>query len=484
MAKQYGIKIVKPIALLLIFIATSNFAQAQLSLSLQDAVDSAMSRNPEIKQYQSSLEKRQYVNKSSSGAFLPKVNLVGGYSYFSQNTEVNMGLMKESVDHIAGVYGAVIAKDLGLSPGSQEEIYNTIVSGLEKLPAENIVIDQQSYPNLSVNILQPIFTGGKLMAQKKFNQTGLDFAQIELEIAEDKVQSLVTDYYLKALLLTEVVETRKLIYKDLKKHEENVRKSIDAGILPPHEELHVKILVANADRDLKNDSSRLEMTLLSLKLEMGFDKNTPLVLTDSLVYKPIIVDLQSLEDNVENTQTVFKILDTRVALIEQKETLHKSAFMPDIGAYANFSFFRNEYPVIMPPAIVGIQFKWNLFNGFTDYNKTKSSKYAYSEIEYARTNADKDIKLWMSKSYAEAENFNRQYLNALPTEKLAKKNLEIMHKRFTEGLGTSINVLDAETLYTSAVTERQMSLYLYYTALNQLYMAAGEPEIFIELLSK
>jgi outer membrane protein TolC len=462
----------------------SSSGVAQLQLSLQDAVDSAMVRSAEIKQYQSNLLQKELANKSSTGLLLPKVDLVGGYSYFSQNSEVNMSLVKESIDDVAGKYGAIIAKDLGLSSGSQEDIYNTIVSGLERLPAENIIIDQQNFPNLSLNILQPIFTGGKLLAQKRVNQTGVDFAQIELEVAQDKVRSRVTDYYLKVQLLTSLVKTRKEILDGLLKHEDHVQKSIKAGILPPHEVMRVQVLVANAERDLDNDSSRLVLARLSLRLEMGFDDDVQLVLTDSLAYKPIIVDLKALEDNVENTQSVFKVLDVKTSLLENKQTLNRSGFYPEIGAYANFSFFREQYPVVLPPAIVGVQLKWNLFNGFSDYHKTKSNQYAFEEIKYSRQNADKEIKMWMNRSYLEAENFNRQFIKSEPTEKLAKKNLDIMHKRFTEGLGTSIDVLDAELMYSSAKTERQMSLYLYYVALNQLYMAAGEPEKLVELLSK
>jgi len=59
-------------------------ASAQLPLSLKDAVDSAMSRSPDIKQYQANLTQKQYYNKSSVGAFLPKVDVVGGYTFFSQ----------------------------------------------------------------------------------------------------------------------------------------------------------------------------------------------------------------------------------------------------------------------------------------------------------------------------------------------------------------------------------------------------------------
>ena len=93
-------------------------AKAQLTLSLQDAVDSAMCRSPEIKKYQANLQQKEMFSKSSTEAFLPKVDLVGGYTFFSQNPEVNMSLVKEFIDDVVGKYGAVIASDLGLTPGS------------------------------------------------------------------------------------------------------------------------------------------------------------------------------------------------------------------------------------------------------------------------------------------------------------------------------------------------------------------------------
>ena len=107
MRKQFMFRLTKPLALIVLFIWTGSFLQAQISLSLVDAVDSAMVRSPEIKQYQSNLRQKQMVNRSSIGVFLPKVDVVGGYSYFSQNPEINMSLVKGSMDDIAGKYGAV-----------------------------------------------------------------------------------------------------------------------------------------------------------------------------------------------------------------------------------------------------------------------------------------------------------------------------------------------------------------------------------------
>ncbi len=474
---------VRKLVIYTLFLLLPLLSSGQTAYSLKMAVDTALKRNPVLNKYRIDLVQRGLLDKAALGDFFPKIDVTGGYSYFSQNAEVNMSLMKESMDNVAGRYGAVIAKDLGLSPGSQEEIYNTIVNGLDRLPAENIVIDQQHYPNLSIQLFQPIFTGGKLLAKRKFAQTGMNMSRIKLEIAEDEVRSKVTDYYLRVMLLADIVETRRAIYNDLKKHEADVLKSIDAGLIPAHIALRAQVMTSDAYRKLQHDSVRLQVAYLSLKYEMGIDPSAPIILTDSLQYKPLIVDFNSMEAQMESSQLAFKLLDEKWSLVKQRETVSKSGFWPDIGAFADVNFFRDYYPVVLPPVIVGVQLKWNIFNGLSDFHRAKAGKYAYDKLEFERQQTDKEIRLWMNRSYAEAENFNRMYHDAGKTEKLARRNVEIMRKRFKEGLGVSRDVLDAETMYAAVKTERLTSLYMYYVSLNQLYMASGNPGKFIEILS-
>ncbi len=71
-----------------------------------------MQNNNKIRQYRQAVFEKERMVKASTGNYLPSVDVVGGYTYFSENSEINMKTVKESVDDVAGKYGAVVAKEL------------------------------------------------------------------------------------------------------------------------------------------------------------------------------------------------------------------------------------------------------------------------------------------------------------------------------------------------------------------------------------
>ena len=80
-------------------------------------------------------------------------------------------------------------------------------------------------------------------------------------------------------------------------------------------------------------------------------------------------------------------------------------------------------------------------------------------------------------------NKRERYIKMEPTVELARKNLEINETRFREGLSKSTDVIDARLLYEGAEVERLKSLYDYYIALSDLYLATGNAQKAVETLS-
>jgi outer membrane protein TolC len=151
------------------------------------------------------------------------------------------------------------------------------------------------------------------------------------------------------------------------------------------------------------------------------------------------------------------MIDQKEVLIEQKLALDRSKLMPQITAFGQYGIFRDQYPVIMPPFILGVQLNMKIFGGIKEINTLKSGKHLKNQIIYAREYADKEISLWVKKAYTDVVNYQERYQKLKPTVDLAERNLKINQKRFKEGVGKSIDVIDAEMLYSGAKTER---LYL------------------------
>jgi outer membrane protein TolC len=218
---------------ILFFSSLSLFSQeTTLRLNLEAAVDSALNNNVKIQQYKSALLEKEYLSKAAIGNFFPSIDVMGGYTYFSKNPEINMGQVKESVDDMFGKYGVVIAQELDLSQEDQKVIYDKIMGGLGKLPAYNIVVDQQNYPNLNITALQPIFLGGKIIAGKRFAEAEQEYASLDLQQVSNEIIKETIERYFGVVLLNEVVEVRKQVVTGMLKHEKQAKKAIEVGVIP------------------------------------------------------------------------------------------------------------------------------------------------------------------------------------------------------------------------------------------------------------
>jgi len=467
----------------LVFYSPKIFAQDTLKITLQAAVDSAMNNNRLLLRYKEAVYEKEYLKKASMGNFFPSVDVLGGYTYFSKNPEINMGTVKESLDDMFGKYGSYIAGELGLSDEAQEVIYNKIVEKLGSLPVYNVVIDQQSYPNLNVVAKQPLFLGGKIVAGRKFAMAEYDYATAEYQKVSNEVTKETIERYYGVVLLQNVVKVREQVVEGMRKHEQEAERAIEIGVIPSHELLRAKVAVANAERDLIDDNNKLQLAFSALKASMGLPEETHLIVQDSLVFKMVPVEISGFKSQAFSRQPIFKMIEQKKLMVQQKHTLEASEFMPQIAAWGQYNAFSTHYPVTLPPFMFGIEAKINIFNGLKKYHKLQSTKNLYRQVEWADQYAHQQIGLLVEKTWKEVINKRERYLKMEPTVELARKNLEINEKRFREGLGKSVDVIDARLLYEGAEVERLKSLYDYYKALADLYMATGNTQKAVELLS-
>jgi outer membrane protein TolC len=246
--------------------------------------------------------------------------------------------------------------------------------------------------------------------------------------------------------------------------------------------LRAEVAVANAQRDLSDDENKLELAKMALKNSMGLPDTLSIEVTDSLTFQACPLNLGELQNDAVSHQPIFRMIQEKKAMVRQKHNLDVAAFMPQIGAWGTYSAFRDRYPIIPSPFVIGIQAKINLFHGAKKINELKADQHLTKEVEAAEQYAHQQVNLWVNKSYNEVLNKQERYRKLQPTIALARKNYEITEKRFREGMAKSTDVIDARLLYEKAQIEAYHTLYDYYVALSDLYLATGNPEKLLNIL--
>lgn len=457
-------------------------------ISISEALELSYNNNVKIKSYSERVQQKIYEDKAAKGNFLPSVNFLGGYTYLSENMEVNTSQLKRSLDDLGGKYGAAFVEaygdQIGLSGVTAETAYSTIVGALGQLPAYNVIVDNQLVPTAAIIATQPIFTGGKIIAAKRYAKAELQSANIELRQIKNEIANELIERYLNLVLLKQVIKTREQVYDGMLKHKEQAARAIQLEILPKHVLLRARVAVADAEKDLNNDINKMKLAEMALRSTMNLPDSIQFQVMDSIAYQNLHLDFDALLITAYTQQPILELIDQKEVMAKQAHAIEKSKFMPNVAAFGTYNLFRDELPIIPPKLIVGVQVQINIFNGSKDVNKLKASEHLQKEVENAKEYAKQQIHLLVQSNYTNAINQQKLYNSYTTTVNLAKENFRINTRRFEEGLGKSIDVIDASLLYEKSKVEQLVALDDYYKAIANLYTAIGEPERIIPIISK
>lgn len=470
--------------LLSLFAPVLLFGQSTaIPLSLQSAVDSALMNNSRVKQYREMVAQKESLVKVAKGNYLPTLNVHGGYTWLSENPEVNMDLVKNSLDANLQEFGQALAQS-GAIPANLLPVFGGIMQGIGQMSMPNIVIDQKDYFNLNATALQPIYTGGKITAGVRFAKADAARAHEQLIGIRNKLTRETIKNYYAVVLLKQVIQTRKNVLKGMQKHESQAEKAYKIGMIGTQDLLRAKVAVANAERDLSDDQNKLALAMMALKTNMGLKADREVRLTDTLKFIAVPLSLDDLQGEARRHQTIFKVIDQQEKMLQQKKVVDRAAFLPQVAAWGQYSAYQDKYPVIMPPVMVGVQAKINLFDGLKKVNRLKATQHQQQQLSDARQYAHQQVSLWVNQSYRKVLDARERYLKLKPTLALSAENLKITEKRFQEGLSKSVDVIDARLLDEKVKIERLHTLYEYNLALADVYLATGQAQKAVEVLNR
>jgi TolC family type I secretion outer membrane protein len=118
-----------------------------------------------------------------------------------------------------------------------------------------------------------------------------------------------------------------------------------------------------------------------------------------------------------------------------------------------------------------------IFDGFRTTNRVKESLHDYYIIRAQEEERRQQIALEVEQSYLRVVETQERIIATESATRAAKENLDLAQGRYQVGVGSIIEVTDAETLYTDAQTNYVRTLYDYRIADAQLARAMGDNRV-------
>lgn len=339
----------------------------------------------------------------------------------------------------------------------------------------------------SITASLPIFTGGELqgqIGQAKANYRSMLSAE---EQAYNEMKETATTGYFNMLNATNMKALRQESVDRLQAHLDNVIAQYNVGIVARADVLRSEVELANAKQDYITASNEYDVAEATLNNIIGTPLNTTLKLKDSLQYVPYDNDMAYCLAYSEQHRPELKQAEYGVDAAEAALVVARSGHMPKVYASASNSWASESWPGDDNEEWqVGVTASMNIFDSGVTWSKIHAAQEALVQAKESQRQIKDNVELEVRTDYLSMREAEKRITTAQVAVASAEEDYHIAVVRYQAGVGTNIDVMDAQEALTQAKTNYYQALYNYNTSKAALNTSMGvgvpvpEPRTFPE----
>lgn len=466
---------------LFFLLPVTNFSYAQQqSISLEDCFRIAAQNNLSIRQKRQAIATRQFQYQASKLSVLPKVDLLGGYTYLSDPIKINLqsvregiveGTAKQNVDAANRVFHEMTGNDL--SPDAQNAIGQSARNIINAVyPDYNPSLSEQQYFTAGLALHMPIYMGGKLRAAREVAGKQLESGKLNLRFVQDNINFAIAAQYIEVLYLNSMIAKQRQLLDAFEKTKENAASLVENEIIPPYQAHWANVALSQASSGLNTFLLEKENALLTLQHLLGTD--SAFLLSDTLkeAASPISVSIGNYWENNTNYQWLQAKTSEAKSLVKTSRSLS----LPNVFGVANYQFLKNDLPVITPPWMVGVMFQWNIFSSFENGKHIRATKSLVKESELLEQETKADLQLQIKIAQNKLKAFGEEMKTLDLARKEAATTTDMIRRRMANQLASVKDVNDALKIQLEAEKAYYTSVLAYNLAVAAYLNITGQPE--------
>ncbi|MBQ3539728.1 MAG: TolC family protein [Bacteroidaceae bacterium] len=433
----------KTVTAMLVLFATLTFAQEskpKMNLTLDRAVELALSENPTIKVAEQEIQLKEVSKKEAWQNLLPSVSLDGTISYNIKVAEIktSMGSFKMGMD------------------------------------------DSNTW-NGAINVSLPLYAPA---AYRTITMTKRD---IELAVEKSRGSKIdlinqVTKAFYQLMLAQDSYEVLMQNYKQAELNYDIVKAKFEQGSVSEYDKISSEVQLRSAWPNVVSGQNAVELAKLQLKVLMGITADVDIVTDDKLINYENEMQKTTIEASnlsLDNNSTLRQI-DLNGELLNQTRKMLKTNFHPTIalvGSYqyqsmSNTNWEINNYNWSNASSLT-LSLSIPLFKA-SNFTKLKSNKIQQWQLAENRLNTERMLRM-QAQSYLDNMTASAEQLQSnKQAVELAKKGLQISQKRYDVGKGTILELNNSQVSLTNVQLTYNNSIYEYLVAKSELNTVLGK----------
>ena len=423
----------KKVSLFLGFVALAltsvaqNTEQSALTLTLEQALEIALSESPTIKVAEQEIEIKRYAKQETYSSLIPRFDATAQYQRVLAKQTMSMDLGGQTQT---------------IKVGSDNSFNGGVTASMP-------IVNAQLWESLKVSAADVV------LAIEKARSSQIDMIE------------QVSKAYFSTLLAKESLVVYQRVYDNAVENNKNIKKRYDVGSVSEYDYISSNVSVQNAIPNLIEAQNSVVLALWQLKALLGIDlkKNIDVVGTlkdyESQMNYAHTIDQIDLSNN-----SSLKQLDIQESMLESAVKIAKLANVPTLSVNAAYLYtaLGNDGKFFVgkawnPYSYAGVQLNIPIFAGLQRRSAIRQSQLNLSNLQLQRENAERQLQVAVVQSLSNMQTNVKKFSAAAATVGQAQRGYEIAVKRYEVGRGTLVDVDNSQLALTQAELGRNSAIY-------------------------
>ena len=409
-----------------------------LRLTLDQALEIALSESNTVKIADMTVEKSGYAEKGSYSALYPNISANGSY----QRT-----LKKQ-----------VMVMDMG---GQAMEI---------KVGRDNSI-------NATATASMPI-VNAQLWESLKLSGMDVELAVEQARSSKIALVKQVKQAFYAVLLAQKSHEVVANVYENAQKNYEKTLQRFNVGKASEVEHLRAQVTMMNAEPNVSSAENAVMLATWQLKAVMGIDLDTNIeVVGDLNDYTAQMLTPYVSEEDLSNNSSLLQ-LGIQGRMLESTIRMQKKQYLPTLAASINYNYsaMGDEELRWFPSSTAAVSLSIPIFDGFQKHYSIKQSKINKNMLDLQREDTERNLRIGIRNYNDQMALCIKNYQAAEATVEIAQKSYDISEKMYEVGKATLVELNDAQLALQQAQLTQAQAVYNFMVTKASLDELIGKEE--------
>ena len=419
--------------------------EQKLVLTLEQALEIALSENPTIKVADQQIEIKRYAKKGTYASLYPQIDGTVTYQRVIQKQTMSMDMGT--------------GEPMTIRVGSDNSFNGGVALGMA-------VVNAQLWESLKVSALDVE------LAVEQARSSRIDMVE------------QVTKAYYGILLAKQSQELYQRVYDNAVENNKIVKKRFEVGQVSEYDLITSNVSVQNALPNVIEAEYTVTLALWQLKALLGIDLQRDIDVLGSLMDYVSALDkgYEISQLNLENN-TTLKQLDMQEQMLEHAFKITKLANVPSLSVNAAYLYtaLGNDGKFFVktawnPYAYAGLQLNIPIFAGGKRRAATREASLNLSNLKLQRENAERQLRVGIVQYLNNMQSSVKKYHASAATVDQAQRGYDISVKRYDVGRGTLVEIDNSQVALIQSELARNQAIYNFLTAKTSLDKVLGNYE--------